>query len=74
MVNFCELRINRCIYKLQVENSASYDGTAKEYWNGLTNAAKDIVTASDLVSMISGRQKVTIFCDLSRQYTELKLL
>ncbi|RAK84615.1 UDP-Glycosyltransferase/glycogen phosphorylase [Aspergillus costaricaensis CBS 115574] len=49
--------INRCIYKLQAESSASYDGTAKEYWNGFTSAAKDIVTASDLVSMISGRQK-----------------
>ncbi|RAH60400.1 UDP-Glycosyltransferase/glycogen phosphorylase [Aspergillus piperis CBS 112811] len=49
--------INRCIYKVQAESSASYDGTAKEYWNGFTNAAKDIVTASDLVSMISGRQK-----------------
>ncbi|PYH33479.1 UDP-Glycosyltransferase/glycogen phosphorylase [Aspergillus neoniger CBS 115656] len=49
--------INRCIYKLQAESSASYDGTAKEYWNGFANAAKDIVTASDLVSMISGRQK-----------------
>ncbi|PWY64607.1 UDP-Glycosyltransferase/glycogen phosphorylase [Aspergillus eucalypticola CBS 122712] len=49
--------INRCIYKLQAESSVSYDGTAKEYWNGFTNAAKDIVIASDLVSMISGRQK-----------------
>ncbi|GLA42087.1 hypothetical protein AnigIFM63309_010415 [Aspergillus niger] len=49
--------INRCIYKLQAEDSASSDSTAKEYWNGFTNAAKDIVSASDLVSMISGRQK-----------------
>ncbi|GJP91490.1 hypothetical protein AnigIFM59636_005900 [Aspergillus niger] len=49
--------INRCVYKLQAEDSASSDSTAKEYWNGFTNAAKDIVSASDLVSMISGRQK-----------------
>ncbi|GLA11365.1 hypothetical protein AnigIFM62618_003660 [Aspergillus niger] len=49
--------INRCIYKSQAEDSASSDSTAKEYWNGFTNAAKDIVSASDLVSMISGRQK-----------------
>lgn len=58
ILNFCEPRINRCVYKLQAEDSASSDSTAKEYWNGFTNAAKDIVSASDLVSMISGRQKV----------------
>lgn len=74
IVNSCELRINRCIYKLQAESSASYDGTAKEYWNGFTNAAKDIVTASDLVSMISGRQKVFVFRNISGHYIGLKLL
>ncbi|GKZ18851.1 hypothetical protein AbraCBS73388_002346 [Aspergillus brasiliensis] len=57
--------INRCLYKLPAECSASYDGTAKEYWNGFTNAAKEIVSASDLVGMIAGRQRETLADDES---------
>ncbi|KAE8371818.1 hypothetical protein BDV26DRAFT_298431 [Aspergillus bertholletiae] len=49
--------ITRRVYNIQCESTRSLEGTAREYWDGVTVAAKNIATASDLVSMLPGMQR-----------------
>ncbi|OGM40930.1 hypothetical protein ABOM_010323 [Aspergillus bombycis] len=49
--------ITRRTYNIQCETSKPFEGTTRGYWNGATIAAKNIATASDLVSMLPGMQR-----------------
>ncbi|KAE8332618.1 glycosyltransferase family 1 protein [Aspergillus sergii] len=49
--------IIRQIYNIQCEGSRPIEGIARDHWKGVTIAAKSIVTASDLVSMLPGMQR-----------------
>ncbi|KAB8277313.1 hypothetical protein BDV30DRAFT_223501 [Aspergillus minisclerotigenes] len=48
--------ITRQVYNIQCESSRPIEGIARDHWKGVTIAAKSIVTASDLVSMLPGMQ------------------
>ncbi|KAB8258746.1 hypothetical protein BDV32DRAFT_139333 [Aspergillus pseudonomiae] len=49
--------ITRQAYNIQCESSRPFKDTARDYWNGATTAAKNIATASDLVSMLPRMQR-----------------
>ncbi|OJK01896.1 hypothetical protein ASPACDRAFT_1865558 [Aspergillus aculeatus ATCC 16872] len=48
--------ITRCLYNIASTQPAA-ERAAKDYWNGFSHAAKDIVSASDLVSKVPGLRK-----------------
>ncbi|OOO07676.1 glycosyl transferase family 28 [Aspergillus oryzae] len=47
----------RQVYNIQCESSRPIEGIAWDHWKRVTIAAKSIVTASDLVSMLPGMQR-----------------
>ncbi|KAE8370947.1 UDP-Glycosyltransferase/glycogen phosphorylase [Aspergillus caelatus] len=49
--------ITRQVYNIECESSRPVEDTARDYWNGVTVAAKNIATSSDLVSMLPGMQR-----------------
>ncbi|KAL4812458.1 UDP-Glycosyltransferase/glycogen phosphorylase [Aspergillus spinulosporus] len=49
--------INHCVYETQPKLAVSPSGITRDYWDGFTNAARDIVNASDLVSKLPGLRK-----------------
>ncbi|BAE66357.1 unnamed protein product [Aspergillus oryzae RIB40] len=49
--------ITRQVYNIQCESSRPIEGIARDHWKRVTIAAKSIVTASDLVSMLPGMQR-----------------
>ncbi|KAB8252611.1 UDP-Glycosyltransferase/glycogen phosphorylase [Aspergillus flavus] len=49
--------ITRQVYNIQCESSRPIEGIAWDHWKRVTIAAKSIVTASDLVSMLPGMQR-----------------
>ncbi|PYH81120.1 UDP-Glycosyltransferase/glycogen phosphorylase [Aspergillus uvarum CBS 121591] len=54
--------ISRCPYNIPSTQTAS-ERPAKDYWNGFSHAAKDIVSASDLVSKVPGLRKKDSMAD-----------
>ncbi|UDD65656.1 hypothetical protein AFCA_012832 [Aspergillus flavus] len=49
--------ITRQVYNIQCESSRPIEDIARDHWKRVTIAAKSIVTASDLVSMLPGMQR-----------------
>ncbi|PWY90414.1 UDP-Glycosyltransferase/glycogen phosphorylase [Aspergillus sclerotioniger CBS 115572] len=48
--------IPRRSYSIELDKLSALQGTARDYWDGVSHAAKSIATSSDLVSMLPGLQ------------------
>ncbi|RAK96845.1 glycosyltransferase [Aspergillus ibericus CBS 121593] len=52
--------IQRRSYIIECDKLAALHGTARDYWDGVTHAAKRIATSSDLISTLPGLQRKVI--------------
>ncbi|OOF93546.1 glycosyltransferase family 1 protein [Aspergillus carbonarius ITEM 5010] len=51
--------ISRRSYSIECDKLSALQGTAKDYWDEVSHAAKSIATSSDLVSRLPGLQRKT---------------